>query len=429
MLIENIKQDGYLSDVELSEFVARAFADTDLDGKKVLCIIPDATRSMPMPAMFRAVCDAARGRVAKLDFIVALGTHPAMSDEAICRLVGISPEERGSNFADVGLFNHEWQNPDALATIGTLSEDEVEELSGGMLRREASVRINKRVIEADLACVIGPVFPHEVVGISGGNKYFFPGVAAAEILDLFHWLGALITSPVIMGTKDTPVRDVINRAAGMIEVEKLAFCLNVQGEDCSGIFFGSPEEAWSAAADMAIETHIVYKDEPFGSVLAIAPPMYDDLWVAGKCMYKLEQVVADGGELIIYAPHITKISETHGDLIKKVGYHTRDYFLAQPEMLDQFPLSILAHSSHVRGLGTYENGVEKCRVDVVLATAIPEAVCKAVNLGYRDPAMIDAKDWEDCEADGRLLVPSAGEDLYRLRSGGPKPPPLPARVK
>jgi len=426
MLIEHVMQDGTLSDAELSEFVAGAFSTTDLDGKKVLCIIPDATRSMPMPAMFRAICKAARGRVAKLDFIVALGTHPAMSDEAICRLVGITPEERERDFADVGLFNHEWQNPDALTSIGKLSKADVEELSGGMLSLETDVIINKRVLEADLSCVVGPVFPHEVVGVSGGNKYFFPGVAAADILDLFHWLGALITSPVIIGTKDTPVRAVIDRAASMINVEKCAFCLNVQGDDCSGIFYGTPEEAWSAAADMALETHIVYKDKPFNSVLAICPPMYDEIWVAGKCMYKLEPVVADGGELIIYAPHITDISESHGHIIKQVGYHTRDYFLGQPEMIEKYPRAILAHSTHVRGLGTYENGVEKCRVDVILATAIPEEVCKSVNLGYRDPATIDAKDWEDREDEGKLLVARAGEDLHRMRVGGPTPPPLPS---
>ncbi len=102
-------------------------------------------------------------------------------------------------------------------------------------------------------------------------------------------------------------------------------------------------------------------------------------------MYKLEPVVADGGELIIYAPHIHEISLTHGHLIRQVGYHCRDYFLKQWDKFKDIPWGTIAHSTHVRGIGTYENGVEHCRVQVTLATGIPEAVCKEINLGYRDP--------------------------------------------
>ncbi|MCX5757554.1 MAG: lactate racemase domain-containing protein [Candidatus Hydrogenedentes bacterium] len=270
-------------------------------------------------------------------------------------------------------------------------------------------------MDYDLVCVVGPVFPHEVVGFSGGNKYFFPGVAGEEILNLFHWLGALITNPAINGTKHTPVRAVVNHAASLIPVEKRCFCLTVVDKKAHAIFFGTPEEAWSAAADLSAQVHVVYKDRPYRSVLAMAPPMYDDIWVAGKCMYKLEPVVADGGELIIYAPHVKEISVTHGDLIRKIGYHTRDYLVAHMDEYMDIPGGILAHSSHVRGVGTYENGVERPRVTVTLATGIPEAECRAINLGYRNPATINPDDWKDRESEGLLLVQNAGEILYKLK--------------
>jgi nickel-dependent lactate racemase len=423
MVLQRVKEEGYLSDRELSEFVAEALSGEDVDGKRVLCIMPDGTRSMPMPAMFRALCGALRGRVAKLDYLIALGTHPPMSDSAINRFLGITPQERSDKFADVGIFNHEWQNPDALTCVGTLTEDEIAQISGGLMRRSADVLVNKRVLESDLICIVGPVFPHEVVGISGGNKYFFPGVAGAEIVDLSHWLGALITTSVVIGVKDTSVRGVIDRASALIKREKRCFCLNVMGKDCEGIFYGTPEDAWSAAADLVAKTHIVYKERPYKSVLALAPPMYDELWVAGKCMYKLERVVADGGELIIYAPHISGVSLTHGRLIRQVGYHTRDYFLAQTEKYKDIPEVVRAHCTQVRGIGKYEDGVEECRIRVTLATQIPEDECLAINLDYRDPASINPDEWRNREDEGLLLVPDAGEVLYRLTEGNAGPSP------
>jgi len=265
------------------------------------------------------------------------------------------------------------------------------------------------VLDYDVALIIGPTFPHEVVGFSGGNKYLFPGIAGPEIIDMFHWLGALVTSPAIIGRKWTATRKVVDEAAAMLPVKRLCMSLVVRGDALAGLFCGSPEEAWSAAADLSDRIHIVYRERPFQSVLSCAPEMYDEMWVGGKCAYKLEPVVADGGELIIYAPHIKRISVTHGVLIERVGYHVRDYFLAQMEKFADVPGGVLAHSTHVKGLGTYENGVERPRTTVTLATGIPEATCRRINLGYRDPASIRMDEWRDREGEGRLLVPKAGK--------------------
>ena len=183
----------------------------------------------------------------------------------------------------------------------------------------------------------------------------------------------------------------------------------------AGFSFGTPEAAWDAASELSEQLHIIYKDQPFHTVLSQMPPMYDELWVAGKCMYKLEPVVADGGELIIYAPHVHEISVTHGEVIEEIGYHCRDYFLKQWDKFKHYPWGVLAHSTHVRGIGTYENGVENCRIQVTLATGIPEAVCQSINLGYRDPKFIRAEDFANRETEGVLFVPKAGEMLYHLR--------------
>ncbi len=339
-----------------------------------------------------------------------------MPMEAIYHRVGITSDEHKQKFAKARFFNHHWKDPEHLRLAGTITEDEIAEISEGLMRQQVDVTINKMVYDYDILMIIGPTFPHEVVGFSGGNKYLFPGIAGQEIIDLFHWMGALITNPMIIGNKYTPVRKVVDKSASFLPVQRLCLSLVVKGNDLAGLYIGNAEEAWSRAADLSDSVHIVYKDKPYKSILSRAPEMYDDIWTGGKCMYKMEQVVADGGELIIYAPHISEVSITHGDIIEKIGYHVRDYFTKQMDKFKDIPGGIMAHATHVKGVGSFENGVEKPRVNVILATGIPEDVCKKVNLGYRDPATIDPKDWQNREDDGYLYVPKAGEILYRLKN-------------
>lgn len=403
-----------ISEARAAEVVREACGELDWDGKRVLVIVPDLTRTAPVGSVFKPLHGLVAGRCARFDVMVALGTHPPIAEEAICRRLEIALEERRSVYGKVGFFNHEWDNPEALELLGNIPSAEIESLTGGLFSKDVPVSINRRVLGYDRIVIIGPVFPHEVVGCSGGNKYLFPGVAGPDILNFFHWLGAVITNPMIIGNKRTPVRRVVDRAAAMVPVEKLCFCLVVRGAEFAGVFAGNPEAAWDAASDLSQELHIVRKPRPFHTVLSCAPAMYDELWVGGKCMYKLEPVVADGGELIIYAPHIHEVSVVHGRVLREIGYHCRDYFLKQWERFQHFPWGTLAHSTHVRGVGTYEGGVERCRIRVTLATGIPEAICQEINLGYRDPATIDVESYAGREEEGVLLVRKAGEMLYHL---------------
>ncbi len=405
-----------LNEQEIKSICEEVFAAKPLDGKKVLFILPDHSRSAPIDVMFRVLYELLADSVQRLDFLIALGTHPPMSEKMINKRVGITQEERSSKYPKARFFNHHWDDPDQLVHIGTISEDEVEQISHGLLCDKVDVQINKMVLDYDLLIILGPTFPHEVVGFSGGNKYLFPGIAGQEIIDMFHWLGALITSPKIIGTKRTPVREVVDRAANLLPIERYCLSLVVKGTELAGLYAGPPEEAWAAAADLSDKLHIVYKDKPYKSVLARAPEMYDDLWTGGKCMYKMEPVVADGGELIIYAPHIKEISVTHGAKIEKIGYHVRDYFLHQMDKFIDIPGGVMAHSTHVCGVGTFADGIETPRVKVILATQIPPEVCEKINLGYRDPDTINPQEWVDREDEGYLYVPKAGEMLYRLKN-------------
>lgn len=403
-----------LSEKDILSSCGETFESLSIEGKRLLFIIPDHTRTAPMDLMFRIVYSLLSKRVNQLDFLVALGTHPPMSMDAIYKRVGINKEEHNRLFPKARFFNHEWNNPGQLHHIGTIPEKEINHLSEGLMTRSVDVTVNKMVLDYDLLIILGPTFPHEVVGFSGGNKYLFPGIAGPEIIDMFHWLGAIITSMNIIGVKKTPVRRVVDRAASMISTEKLCMSMVVRGDGLAGLYIGTPESAWQRAADLSEKIHIIYKDRPFETVLACAPKMYDDLWTGGKCMYKLEPVVADGGELIIYAPRIKEVSVTHGKKIEAIGYHVRDYFIKQPGRFAGMYGGVMAHSTHVKGTGSYTDEIESPRIWVTLATGISESLCSKINLGYRDPAGINLSDFKNREDEGVLLVEKAGETLYRL---------------
>lgn len=386
--------------------------------QRVLVLIPDHTRTLPLPFLFRQMVTVLHD-TKQLDFMVALGTHPPLSEDSRCRLVGITPDERQSTYKHIGLLNHDWENPDALIQIGTLKKAHIQQIAGDVwhpsLGDDTPVKINRKTLDYDHIIILGPTFPHEVVGFSGGAKYLFPGISGAEMINTTHWLGALITILDTIGIKDTPVRAMIHAATEYISTPITLVSVLAVGEGLAGIFVGDHLSAWSAAADLSSQRHIKWVDTPFQRVLSKAPAMYDELWTAAKAMYKLEAAIADGGEVIVYAPHLDTVSHVHGKYIYEAGYHIRDYYLKQWEKFKHLPSGILAHGTHLRGSGTYENGIEAARIKVTLASQLPAEDCEQLSLGYLNPDDINVADWQNREDEGILYVPKAGETLYRLR--------------
>ncbi len=409
--------DLKLTENEVLEIVAGGIPVDLFKNKRVLVLTPDTTRTCPLPLMVRTLGNVIGKRAAQLDFMVALGTHTPMLQADIRALFGLTGNTQDALPLDSQLFNHRWDLPETLQPIGELTQDEIKDISGGLLRERVAVAVNRKIYDYDHIIIVGPVFPHEVVGFSGGAKYIFPGISGGDFLHFFHWLGAVITCAKTIGIKHTPVRRAIDRAMEMIQmpVHCLAMVASPDNSLC-GLYTGDVQAAWSQAADLSAQIHIKTKDEPFQIVLGRAPEMYDEIWTAGKVMYKLEQVVADGGRLIIYGPHISEVSRTWGRDLDSIGYHIRDYFLANMHRFRNVPRGVLAHSTHVRGTGTYVNGEEKPRIEVVLATGISKKRCDRLNLGYLDPATIQIADYKGREDHGILFVDHAGEMLYRLAS-------------
>lgn len=405
-----------LGDEQVRDFVHEQLAAVDIDGRSVCVIVPDGTRSCPLPLLLEAVHGALIRRVSRLSAVIALGTHAAMTEQELASHVGGSPTPLADRYPGMTVTNHEWWEPATFSTVGTIAASRINELSAGRLHEEVEVRLNRAVVDHDVTLIVGPVFPHEVVGFSGGNKYLFPGVAGQEVINLSHWLGALITSAELIGTRGiTPVRALIDEAAALVPGDRFALCVVARSGTgrLHAVTFGAPEQAWATAAEISAQTHIRYLDAPVGRVLSLIPTRYNDMWTGAKGFYKVEPVVADGGEVVLYAPHIREISVMHPH-IAEIGYHCRDYFVKQWDRFAQLPWGDLAHSTHLRGAGTYDeaNG-ERCRVKVTLATGIPEDQVRAVNLDYLDPSSVDPAEWADDP--NTLVVPDAGEILHRLR--------------
>ena len=407
--------EAILSSDEIREIVAAALPESKTRNKRLLVLTPDTTRTCPLPEMVRALQDVAGSVAARLDFMIALGTHTPLADEKILELYGIEEDQR-SSFTKSSFLNHRWDLDETMTRIGWIESEEIEHLSGGRLKERVPVDINRAIFDYDLIVICGPVFPHEVVGYSGGAKYLFPGISGGEFLHAFHWLGAVVTCAGTIGIKHTPVREVINRAMDLIDTEVCCLSMVVKTQsELYGLYGGDYKDAWSAAADLSEQVHVVEKKRAYPTVFGVCPPMYDEIWTGGKVMYKLEQVVADGGKLIIYAPHITEVSRTWGADIERIGYHVVDFFLEQPGKFSDIPRGVLAHSTHVRGTGVMKDGIEKPRIEVVIASQIPPETCAKINLGYLDPDSINPDEFRNREAEGVLFVEKAGEILHRVK--------------
>ena len=408
-----------LTEDEIRRFVADAIGAYDFDGKRVTLVVPDGTRHAPIAMLSHLIRDALGSRPKDVRVVIALGTHDYMSETAIAALMGYEPGHFSDEFPGWEIFNHDWRNDDCFANLGTIEAARIGELTDGRLTdRAMTVLVNKMVVDTDVSLVLGPVLPHEVVGISGGNKYFFPGLSGHDVIDMSHWVGALITSYEMIGSVGiTPVRQMIDAAAELIPSTKLLLGMIVKpgSDDLQFLAFGDTRSSWEACAEVSAQVHVKYVPKAYKRVVSIIPTMYEDMWTGAKGFYKMEPVVADGGELIIYAPHITQVSVMHPG-IEEIGYHNRQYFVGQWERFKDHPWGELAHSTHLRGLGDYDpaTGVETNRVTVTLATGIPREVVEGISLNYLDPAEVDL---EAFEADpDTLVVPKAGELLHRTEA-------------
>ena len=388
-------------------------------GERVLAIIPDKTRDDNTDVLFPLTAQvlAERG-VGKFDALVAQGTHMPMTEEEKRAKIGL---REGTPVPGLGqIYDHQWNRPEELVSIGELSADRVRELTGGLITEAIPVNLNRLLAPGtyDTVLIFGATVPHEVAGFAGGAKYFFPGVAGPDLTHATHWLGALASIEHVIGRIETPTRHMIEAAAELVPARVISLNSVVsRGDDnrlrTHALFAGDVREAFRRAAEVSRQVHIRYTGRKYRRVVALLDEHYDELWVGGKASYKLGGIIEEGGELVIYAPHLRSISETHGLLIEKYGYapidRVREMVALSSEL--QANLAVAAHLAHVSYAGQRdETGHVVPRYRITMASALDEATCRRVNLGFLDHRAFRR---EDYEGNGdTLVVERAGRDLY-----------------
>ncbi len=408
-----------LPDSDLRKIVEQALESVP-NGVRVLAIVPDKTRDDNTHLLFPMASQILAARkVAKLDVLIAQGTHAPMNDAQKRAKIGAGALET-PNLGTI--FDHAWDKPESLVTLGELSSERIAQLTGGLMHDAVPVQLNSLLAPGvyDLVLVFGATMPHEVAGFAGGAKYFFPGVAGPELTHMTHWLGAMAQIENVIGRVETPTRRVIEAAAEFVPSPVIAL-ISVSTREKSGLltyalFAGDIRKALRRAAEISRKIHIKYTGRKYRRIIALLDTHYDEMWVGGKASYKLGGIIEQGGELIIYAPHLNQISATHGKLIEKYGYAPLE---AVREMVEGSPelranLAIAAHLAHVAYSGSRDaEGRVVPRFRIVLASAVPEDVCRRVNLGYMDPRRFNLADYEK-DPDTKI-VEDAGRDLYLVR--------------
>ena len=402
---------------ELRQILEQALLHVAPDAR-VLAIIPDKTRDDNTDLLFPFAAEILSERgVAKYDALVAQGTHPPMADDEKRSKIGLA---HGTSAGVGEIFDHQWNIPDELTTIGELSATDVSRLTGGLINDAVKVTLNRRLAPGvyDAILIFSATVPHEVAGFAGGAKYLFPGVAGPDLTHATHWLGALASIENVIGRVETPTRHMIEAAADLVTPQIITLNSVVTRDDANrlrthALFAGDFREAFRRAADISRQVHIKYTGRKYRRVVALLDEHYDELWVGGKASYKLGGIIEEGGELIIYAPQLRTISETHGRLIEKYGYapldRVREMVALSSEL--QNNLAVAAHLAHVSYAGQRdESGRVIPRYRITLASALDEETCRRVHLGFMDYREFRREDYED-DVD-TLVVERAGRDLY-----------------
>lgn len=408
-----------LSPSDLREILVEALSGIP-HGSSVLAIVADKTRDdnthilLPLAAQILE-----EHKIVKLDALIAQGTHSPMTEGEKRAKVGANTTAPIPALGQV--YDHDWAKPETLVTIGKLSSEKVRQLTGGLIERDIDLKVNKLLVQYDTILIFGTTVPHEVAGFSGGAKYFFPGVAGPELTHATHWLGALASIEKVIGQVETPTRHLFEAAADFI-LAKVISLNSVVSRDhgrlrTHALFCGDFREAVRQAADVSRHVHIKYTGRKYRRIIALLDEHLEDMWVGGKASYRLGPIIEEGGELIIYAPHMKSVSDVHGELIKKYGYmpleRVRELVATSAELKQN--LCVAAHLAHVSFAGRLTpEGEIVPRYAITLSSAIPEDICRQINLGYLDPAKFQRKNYEG-DPD-TLIVENAGRDLYLVKS-------------
>ena len=379
-----VEPTGVLTEDQVRAFVHEQLAAVDLDGRSVCVLVPDGTRSCPMPLLLGAVHEALHGRVTRLTVLVALGTHARWARPSWPGTWATRPGAFAERYPGVTVRNHEWWDPDTFVSVGTIGADRIAELSEGCFapggrgpaqpgRRRARRDAGRRARSSRTRWSASPA----------ATSTSSPASSGQEVIDVSHWLGALITSardhrhPGI-----TPVRALIDEAAvagARREARVLRRGAVRVPTTLHAMAFGEPRGGLGRGRRRRRrETHVRYLDAPVRRVLSLDPD---------EVPRHLDRRPRASTRSSRSSPTAARWCSTPRTSREVAAMHPRD-------RRDRLPLPGLLREAvgpvHGRALGrrlrtpptcaapgTYDESTtgSACRVTVTLATGIPADGC------------------------------------------------------
>ncbi len=405
----------------LRGWLATNLAESQFAGQRLLLVIPDPASALPLPAIFEPLFETLRPLVAALDVLAAVGDQPPLSDQQFCRWLGIHEQERMRLFFQTRFFNHDWDRSESLSTWGELSPAEVGSLTGGQLAAAIPIRMNSLLQQYDIVLTIDAVCPQGSGGFTGIQQTMLAGLGGPELISALEWLSMPFRrdSRDADSASDDSVRQLLSAGARWIPpvVWSLACVPHPDSRsEIGSLHFGEPLTTWQAASADAANWHIHTIPAAFERVIALIPERQADLWTAAAFIPLLESLVADGGTLMLVAPHISQLSISHRalfDAISLPGHPQPGFIAGTPQLTWQ---ALVRHFLRQR-LGIVEragNLQESPRYRLVLATGLPAKVLQKLEVSGENPDDVLAAIASDAQTSPSQIVVQAGEDRYCL---------------
>ena len=299
--------------------------------RKVLILPPDFTRYHSNAGFITNVYyNVLTDLGVEVDVMPALGTHAPVSREQWVRMFGDIPYEK--------MLIHDWRHD--VMKLGEVPADYVAEITEGLWKDPISVEINRRVMDESYDLIISPgqVVPHEVIGMSNHAKNLFVGVGGSDMINKSHMVGAVYGMERMMGRDNTPVRLIFDYGMEhFLNKRPILFVLTVTTAPggnirTHGLFIGEGRECLTEAVKLAQQKNIDFVEHGIKKcVVYLDPSEFKSTWLGNKAVYRTRMAMADGGELIVLAPGVTKFGEDDrcDALIRKYGYKGRLHTLEE----------------------------------------------------------------------------------------------------
>jgi lactate racemase len=251
---------------------------------KVVIIVDDLTRPTPVTEILGVLLPYLDERAyvrENVTIVVALGTHPALTEEQLEKRLG-----RPVLSSRKIIQHNAWQND--LVSVKVGDSDRV-------------VRINPAVAHADLRIGISSVLPHPMAGFGGGPKIVFPGVSDFDSIKAHHPKNVLHPRAALGVTKGNPFHEEIAAADRAVGLHLSINCVYDAAGCITSITAGSPEGAYAKAVELCFQKlgHR-FTDKVDVTIASVFPHVHGNQLFKG--LMPASMVTRENGGVLLFAP-------------------------------------------------------------------------------------------------------------------------------